>query len=66
MKATLTLECNCGNTMTYTVKEELNEGLQEIYVGLTERIYDDNYRAKPTPEGMWVLCGKCYKGVEII
>lgn len=52
--------------MAYTAIEELHEGACEIYVDLTEKVCDDNYRAKATPEGMWVLCGKCDKGVEII
>ena len=66
MNASVTLVCNCGNTMTYSAREELHEGACEIYVDLTEKVCDDNYRAKATPEGMWVLCGKCDKGVEII
>lgn len=66
MRASLTLECSCGNTMVYTVKNKYHEESHAVYVDLTESIYDDKFRAKPTPSGMWINCRKCDNGFELV
>lgn len=66
MKVSLTLECNCGNTMTYTANNKYHVDTHAVYVDLTETVDDDNYRAKPIPTGTWINCGKCDSGFEVV
>jgi len=62
----LQIQCECGNERFYIVRNEYHSHAHEVYIDLTENIYDDGFQAKPTPDGMWVNCRKCNKSFEII
>lgn len=66
MKISITLECDCGNVKSYNVGNKYHSEVHDTYVDLTGTIYDDEFRAKPTANGMWVQCRKCQKGYEVI
>jgi hypothetical protein len=66
MNIKITLTCSCGNTQTYNIGEAYHKPSHETFIDLTEAIYDNKFHAKPVPDGMWVNCRECRKGVEVI
>ena len=66
MKIKLEITCDCGNTGLYEVENKYHKESHEEYADLTEVIYDNKFRAKPTTSGTWLNCVRCKKGIEVV